>query len=51
MSPKAKELKERELARLKYLVDDGYSHFEQKLEEAQQYSDENWEAMVDSMTS
>lgn len=43
MSPQAQALKENELARLEYLVEDGYSQFERKLEKARKRSDEKWE--------
>jgi len=43
MSPQAKALKEHELARLEYLVEDGYSQFERKLEKARKRSDAKWE--------
>lgn len=43
MSPQAQALKERELARLEYLVEDGYDQFEKKLEKARKRSDAKWE--------
>lgn len=43
MSPQAKALKEYELARLEYLVEDGYGRFKRKLEKARKRSDAKWE--------
>lgn len=43
MSPQAQKFKEYELARLEYLVEDGFSQFEKPLAKARRRSDKKWE--------